>query len=69
MPTDTTGGLICCIWEAQEGLTKDDMQAYIDGPDGPGEGILINEVHEVLAGAASHPHVDAAFPPGVKAAL
>ncbi len=61
MPTDTEGGLICCIWEAAPGKTKAHMQAFIDGPDGPGQGVLINEVHEA-SDAAAHPHIDAAFP-------
>ena len=33
-----------CIWEAREGLTAEDMQTFIDSPDGPGSACMNNTV-------------------------
>jgi len=39
LPTSPTG-LINCLWETKPGTTPEQFQAFIDGPDGPGEGVF-----------------------------
>ena len=35
-----------CYWEAKDGMSKEDFQAFIDGPDGPGAGAtFVNTVY------------------------
>ena len=41
-----------CLWECKNTVTKEQFQAFIDGPDGPDPtDCLINTVHNVLPGA------------------
>lgn len=41
-----------CLWECRSTVTKEQFQAFIDGPDGPDPtDCLINTVHNVLPGA------------------
>jgi len=54
MPHSTEGPMHC-IWEADEGKTLEDMQAFIDGPAGPSMGCLMNTVHQIDVAAAGQP--------------
>ena len=33
-------GPICCVWEAQEGISDSEFQDFIDGPDGVNWGLV-----------------------------
>jgi len=46
LPTSPTGK-INCLWECKD--ANFDFQAFIDGPDGPGEGVFVNTCHKVMA--------------------
>jgi L-rhamnose mutarotase len=48
MPTSRDGPAFC-IWEAQPGKTKQDFTEFIDGPLGPGGGMMNNNVHQIDA--------------------
>jgi len=50
LPSSATGK-IHCLWEASPEMTQQAFQAFIDGPDGPGEGVFVNTVHTVMPGA------------------
>jgi len=49
LPTSTTG-VINCLWECQAETTAEQFQAFIDGPDGPGEGVFVNQAYRVMDG-------------------
>lgn len=59
------GGTITCIWEAKSGTTKDQMQAFIDGPLGPSghmpENVFVNTVHPVNSFGGALPLPNSAF--------
>ena len=38
---------IHCVWECKADTSPEEFQAFIDGPKGPGPGILVNECHKV----------------------
>lgn len=40
-----------CIWEAKADVSAEDFQAFIDGPNGPGGGALVNTCFKVAPGA------------------
>ena len=33
------GAVVFCVWEAKGGISDEEMQAFIDGPDGPNWGL------------------------------
>lgn len=48
----TAGDKVLCVWEAKdEAVTPEAFQAFIDGPDGPAEGVFVNAAHKILPGA------------------
>ena len=36
----TTKGPLYCIWETKEGISIEEFQEFIDGPSGPGFGLI-----------------------------
>ena len=40
-----------CVWECKEGTSVEAFQKFIDGPDGPGDTCLRNDVYPTLPGA------------------
>lgn len=50
LPTGPTG-VINCLWECKSDVTVEEFQAFIDGPDGPGEGVFVNKSFKVMPGA------------------
>ena len=48
MPSSKEGPIFC-VWEAREGLTIEDFQTFIDGPDGVNMGLpaLHNIIHQL----------------------
>ncbi|KAJ1468060.1 hypothetical protein T484DRAFT_1985107 [Baffinella frigidus] len=41
MPVNMEGPVFC-VWETRVGLGAEELQEYIDGPDGPGKGLCMN---------------------------
>jgi hypothetical protein len=50
MPAATEGP-INCLWECKVDTPPEAFQAFIDGPDGPGPGLLVNKCYKVMPGA------------------
>ena len=48
-------GPINCLWECKVDTEPEVFQAFIDGPDGPGQGALINKCYKVMPGAILPP--------------
>jgi hypothetical protein len=48
-------GPINCMWECKVDTTPEVFQAFIDGPDGPGPGVVINKCYKVMPGAILPP--------------
>ena len=46
-------GPINCTWEAKGDCSPEDFQTFIDGPDGPGEGVFVNKCYKVMPGGMS----------------
>ena len=44
-------GPINCLWECKEETSPEAFQAFIDGPDGPASGTLVNKCWKVMDGA------------------
>jgi hypothetical protein len=42
---------VVCVWEAKDEMAVEEFQTFIDGPDGPGEGVFKNTVHKAMPGA------------------
>ncbi|MEC8442307.1 MAG: hypothetical protein VXZ59_08310 [Cyanobacteriota bacterium] len=58
-PVDVEGPCFC-IWEVREGISTEQFQAFLDGPDGPdfGLGAMMNICREInleLAGNTPYP--------------
>lgn len=52
LPCSAEGPCIC-IWESKEPMASEEFQTFIDGPDGPGAGLVFkNVVHAAMEGAA-----------------
>lgn len=50
MPTGMDSNVLC-VWECKENTTTEDFQSFIDGPDGPAEGVFSNKCYKVMPGA------------------
>ena len=46
---------IMCLWETKEKMSVGDFQKFIDGPDGPSNDCLVNEVYKVMPGGILPP--------------
>ncbi|XRB12885.1 hypothetical protein RI054_05g27210 [Pseudoscourfieldia marina] len=55
MPTAPSDSPIYCIWESEKAVTDEEFQTFIDGPDGPGPGSLINKCYRVMPGGFMPP--------------
>ena len=43
-------GPINCLWECKDETNPEAFQKFIDGPDGPGEGVFVNKCYRVMPG-------------------
>ena len=51
-------GPIHCLWECKADTSPEDFQKFIDGPDGPGEGVFVNKCYKVMPGAVLPPMIN-----------
>lgn len=64
MPADAAGTLpLYCLWECKDDMKPEAFQKFIDGPDGPGEGVFVNKAYKIMAGASLPKAFDFASPP------
>lgn len=58
----STAGPINCLWECKGEVPPEVFQKFIDGPDGPGEGVFVNKCYKVMGGIIP-PSAFASAPP------
>ncbi len=43
-------GPVFCLWESSADVSADDFQAFVDGPEGPGEGRVFDNAVSKVSG-------------------
>lgn len=46
----SAGGKVNCLWECKVDCSPEVFQSFVDGPDGPGEGVFVNKCFKMMPG-------------------